>query len=90
MASEKTYPFIRVYITKNRTFRAFIRPSATEPPYSVTVGGEQWRQGKGREHSDIIRDKVAKLVKAMNSEYRTLKASGLQSQANGKTYSDGK
>lgn len=48
---------VKVFITKNLKFRANITEPG-QPPYEVTIGSESWKNGKGRQHEAIIKDKI--------------------------------
>lgn len=55
-ATAKHYPKVEVFVTKGRKFRASIRESLVEPTYEVTIGGEEWKKGKGQNHlNEIVR-----------------------------------
>lgn len=49
---------IKLFVTKNYKFRAVIDEyntlSERNVTYEVTIGGEQWRKGKGRKHEKRI------------------------------------
>lgn len=49
------YPKVQVFVTKGYQFRARIRESVGQPWYEVTIGGQEWGKGKGREHEPRIR-----------------------------------
>lgn len=65
--AKKHYPKVEVFVTKTMKFRARIRESVEVPSYEVSIGGEEWEKGKGRNHE-------AEIVKKMNAMLVTLKA----------------
>ncbi len=73
--AEKHYPKVEVFVTKGGKFRASIRESVTEATYEVTVGGEEWEKGKGRNHE-------AKIISEMNSILATLNGEFVAHSAN--------
>jgi len=58
---------VHVFVTKNNKFRA--RVSAPGNIYEVTVGGEQWTAGKGKEHFNSIVDGMARILSALYTHY---------------------
>ncbi len=73
--ANKHYPKIEVFVTKGGKFRASIRESITEPTYEVTVGGEEWQKGKGRNHEQDIVAKMDSIIATLNSEFVVQSAS---------------
>jgi len=65
----KHYPKVEVFVTKGNKFRARIRESITEPTYEVTIGGEEWQKGKGRNHWQRIELLMDKILKGLGEEY---------------------
>lgn len=55
VAINKTH--IQVFVTKTNKFRAIIK-EGNDPTYEVTVNGESWKNGKGREYEKEIRKKM--------------------------------
>lgn len=68
-ATAKHYPKVEVFVTKGRQFRASIRESLIEPTYEVTIGGEEWGKGKGRNHEKEIISKMDTILAQLNSEF---------------------
>jgi len=52
---------IKVFITRRLNFRAHIKEPG-RPAYEVTVGGKEWKKGKGRQYEDQILIKATKAV----------------------------
>ena len=58
---------VKVFVTKTQKFRAKI----SEPgqlPFEVTIGGQSWNQGKGREYFHKIQASVSVLMTALQQE----------------------
>ena len=58
---------IKVFVTKTLKFRAMIKDN-NKPEYEVTVGGEEWKRGLGREHEEHIRKKINFVMDALHAE----------------------
>lgn len=67
----KHYPKVEVFVTKGNKFRARIRESITEPTYEVTIGGEEWGKGKGRNHEQKIVSEMNKILADLGTEFVT-------------------
>lgn len=67
------YPEISVWFTKTFKLRAKIKESRESIPYEVTIGGEGWNTGKGKQFEEIIMKKVSNLQKRLNEEIKKLK-----------------
>jgi hypothetical protein len=65
MASQKVH--IKVFVTSSLKFRAVIK-EPDEPTYEVSVNGESWNQGKGREYEAIIKNKMKHIIGILSSE----------------------
>lgn len=63
--------FVKVFVTKTRKFRATISGPG-KPTYEVTVGGNNWRLGLGKEHVEQVADQIKRLVKDINKEAQRL------------------
>lgn len=63
--------FTKVFITKNRKFRVIVSGPGSVT-YEVTVGGNNWRQGLGKEHVEQINQQIQKLVKDVINEAASL------------------
>lgn len=61
----ESYPIIRVFITKGYKFRAVIKESEKEPAYEVTIGGRNWKMGKGTQHTVKIMNKCNSIIKTL-------------------------
>ena len=57
----------KVFVTKTGKFRAVISP-AEGAHYEVTVGGEEWDKGKGREHTAEILERMRCYIKHLESQ----------------------
>jgi len=68
----KHFPKAEVFITKTHKFRARIRESVEEPSYEVTVGGEEWQNGKGVRHIKTIFSQMEHIISELKAEYGTL------------------
>lgn len=64
--SDKTH--IKLFITKTNKFRVEIREQ-NKPPYQVTVGGSEWKKGKGQEYRDRIYSKIDERLRNLTSQY---------------------
>ena len=62
---KKTY--IKVYVTKTMRFRARVE-EPDKPPYEVTIGGNQWKQGKGSEYKNRILGLMKKKLAYLNKQ----------------------
>ena len=62
---------VTVFVTKNFKFRAKI-DEPKMPTYEVTVGGKSWVEGKGKEHSQIIFDKIQAIMQLLYEERTAL------------------
>jgi hypothetical protein len=65
---------IKVFITKSREFRAKIKENEESVPYSVTIGGKSWENGKGRQYEKEIKRKCELLIVTLNSKLGLLTA----------------
>jgi len=66
---KKHYPKVEVFVTKTHKFRARIRESIEEPSYEVSIGGEEWSKGKGKNHKAKILEKMDEIGKALGQEF---------------------
>jgi len=62
---EKT--FVKVFVTKNMKFRAVIN-EPNQPAYEVSINGESWKNGKGRQHEPVIRNKIKLILETLTKE----------------------
>ena len=62
------YPKVEVFVTKAMNFRASIRESIVDPTYEVTIGGEEWGKGKGRNHATVIMKKMRNISTTLAQE----------------------
>lgn len=62
---------IKLFVTKNKKFRANITEYGCEP-YEVTIGGQGWLNGKGRLHEKRILTKCESLVNCLQFELENL------------------
>jgi len=65
---EANKPKITVFITANRKFRAKIKVDR-KPTYEVTIGGNEWKKGKGREFEHLIKSKCKLLIAQMEQNF---------------------
>jgi len=68
---KKTY--IRVFITEGCRFRAHIDEPG-KPSYEVTINGKSWKEGKGKEHKEQIKEKMLSIVNSLLVELEYLRA----------------
>jgi hypothetical protein len=61
-------PRIKVFVTKTKEFRARITESKGKAPYEVTIGGESWNKGKGREFEAQIKRKCFILISVLSDK----------------------
>lgn len=61
-------PVIHVFITKSCRIRARIKELGM-PHYEVTIGGMMWKQGKGRQYEDIIKQKAKRFIDLLTAHY---------------------
>jgi len=66
---QKHYPKVDVFVTRGMQFRASIRESIISPTYEVTIGGEEWNKGKGRNHQAKIQEQMNKILRALEQGY---------------------
>jgi len=66
---EKHYPKVEVFVTKGFIFRARIRESVEQPSFEVSVGGEEWGKGKGKNHEQEIKDKAGMIIGSLIGHY---------------------
>jgi len=66
---EKHYPKVEVFVTKTQKFRARIRESVELPSYEVSIGGEEWGKGKGRNHEKEIIQQMNSILATLNGEF---------------------
>jgi len=67
--SKEKQAYITEFITKTRKSRATVVPDNDDPNYEVTVGGESWMKGKGREYEQRIKRKCEALISKLQSEH---------------------
>ncbi|HUX54238.1 MAG TPA: hypothetical protein VMV56_07485 [Williamwhitmania sp.] len=60
---------IEVFITKTKQFRARIKESKNAIPYEVTIGGDEWNKGKGKEYESAIKIKCHALMLFLGMKY---------------------
>lgn len=67
--------YVVVTVSSKRTLRADITPKSGKDgyPYSVTVNGKMWHEGKGIEHREEILQKVESLITKLQHELREAK-----------------
>jgi len=70
--TQKHFPKVEVFITKEGKIRARIRESIELPSYEVTIGGESWATGKGRDFESTIRTKTELMVGTVISHYENI------------------
>lgn len=63
------YPIISVRVTRNLKFRATVQENKDSRKYEVTVGGIQWKLGKGRKHTDVILWKIRNILVTLQRNY---------------------
>lgn len=63
--SSKTH--IHVFVTKKFKFRAAVTKGCST--YEVTLGGSEWKKGKGNEHATVIRKKCLSIIGALIRQY---------------------
>lgn len=63
---------IKVFVTKNHKFRARIR-EPNNKLYEITIGGNNWNNGRGKEHKAKIMIKIANIMRDLNNEWEDLK-----------------
>lgn len=63
---------VKVFVTATRKFRAKIKEGPGIPAYEVTVGGESWAQGKGRQFEGQIKAKCALIIEVLSRELNNL------------------
>jgi len=68
MNAKKHYPKVEVFVTKTMKFRARIRESVETPSYEVSLGGEEWEKGKGKNHEQEIKEKVTAIMQTLKKE----------------------
>ena len=61
---------IKVFVTKTRKFRAKIQEGKKAIPYEVTIGGESWQKGKGRQFEKEIERKCKILLMILQDELK--------------------
>jgi len=61
---------IKVFVTKTREFRAKIKENKGAIPYEITIGGESWENGKGRQYEKEIKRKCELLIVTLNSKLK--------------------
>ena len=59
---------VTVFVTKTSKFRARI-DDGINPPYEVTIGGKNWKDGKGLEHKHVILQKMNAILIKLSNEY---------------------
>jgi len=59
-------PKITIFITKNYKFRA--RVEEENRTYEVTVGGAEWKKGKGNEYRFEILNKCLNIISGLNNQ----------------------
>lgn len=59
---------VNVFVTKTGKFRAKILEHKQTVSYEVTVGGREWKKGKGREFRKTIYLKITKLLHKLKEE----------------------
>lgn len=65
---EQAHVWIKIWITPGGEFRASIQKNRSGEKGEITVGGENWKQGKFREyHADIVR-RFRKIADAMKEK----------------------
>jgi len=79
MSKDKPKTHIKVYVTKTGNFRARIVPGVErnltdpgtvhKPPYEVSIGGESWAMGKGKEHIARIRSRIESILFSLIADY---------------------
>lgn len=66
---KKHYPKVEVFATKGCAFRARIRESVEQPSYEVSIGGQEWGAGKGRNHETEIKEKADLIIGSLLGQY---------------------
>ena len=72
MSKEIDGVHIKVFITKSCKFRVIVK-EGDKPSYEVTVGGNSWVNGKGREYEERIRVKCNSIVSSLTDELKIFK-----------------
>lgn len=65
--------YIKVFVTKKRKLRVDIIPKPGQEnlfPYSVTLGGQQWKEGKGHEFRDEILSKAQGIISTLQHQLK--------------------
>ncbi len=61
---------VQVFVTKTGKFRARVQNKSEGGSYEVTIGGESWKNGKGRKYEQEIIQKMDKLMITLNNEHK--------------------
>jgi len=69
MANKKTV--IKVFVTKSRKFRAEIK-EVRQPKYEVTIGGQEWKKGKGKKHIARIEQSCRNILHGLKNDYEKI------------------
>lgn len=67
--AKKHYPKVEVFVTKTMKFRARIRESVETPSFEVSVCGEEWAKGKGKNHEQEVIQKMNDILATLNTEF---------------------
>lgn len=59
---------IKVFVTKNRKFRAQII-EGLDKPYEVTVGGKSWNNGVAKKHHVYIKHSIRRILEQLADNY---------------------
>lgn len=62
---------IKVFVTKNRKFRARIKPY-NAPAFEVTVGGKKWDEGHYGQYQAAIHAKIWQIVGSLEHTAKRL------------------
>jgi len=59
---------IRVYVAENWNMRAVVEPVGTGHKYEVTIGGSEWKKGRGEPWQDKILAKCYKMLDCIRGD----------------------
>ena len=67
--SKDIYPKVTVFVTKSNKFRAKVQESQMSPKYEVTIGGNEWHNGKGILVKEIVVKKCIKILGVLCNQF---------------------
>lgn len=59
---------ITISVTKSGTLQARVISASSEPPFEVTIGGNEWMSGKGSKYHPIILKEATALVNNLQKQ----------------------